>query len=256
MKYIPLKDDLSKSCDLLREAIEAHGGLERWLSVQEFVIRAKTGGIALPLRFQPGAFRYYEAHISTTEPRTTIFPHPGGEYRGVFESTTVQVLDPNMSVVQERKNARRFFTGFRRKFYWDDLDVMYFGGYALWNYLNLPFILASPGVIVNETDPWKGDKKTLRRLHAVFPEDMPTHCREQTFYFDSDNLLVRHDYTAEVFGQWAKASHYSWKHRNFDGIVIPTRRKVYPRKASNDPFRMITLVSIRIDSVTLINRGK
>ena len=42
MMYIPsIDDDLSKSCILLREAIKAHGGLQRWLPVQDFVIRAK-----------------------------------------------------------------------------------------------------------------------------------------------------------------------------------------------------------------------
>jgi hypothetical protein len=29
------------------------------------------------------------------------------------------------------------FKSLCRKFYWDDLDALYFGGYALWNYLNL-----------------------------------------------------------------------------------------------------------------------
>ena len=60
MMYVPSQDDLSKSCTLLRETIEAHGGLQRGLSVQEFVIRAKTGGIALPLRFQDRQFNAYQ----------------------------------------------------------------------------------------------------------------------------------------------------------------------------------------------------
>lgn len=240
---------------MLREAIQAHGGLEKWHSVQEIVIHARTGGIALPMRFQPSAFKSYKAHISTAEPRTVIIPHPGGDHTGVFEGDTVRILGRNGEVLEERKDPRSKFQRLNRKFYWDDLDVLYFGGYALWNYLNLPFFLASPDLEVREIDPWKEKGKAFRRLHAVFPGTIPTHCREQVFYFDEDALLVRHDYTAEVFGPWAKAAHYSGKYRDCEGLRIPMHRRVFPRKSSGSPLRLIILVAIDIDEVNLVNRS-
>ncbi|MEW6587413.1 MAG: hypothetical protein AB1442_17620 [Nitrospirota bacterium] len=249
---IPKKEDSEKCCELLRKAIQAHGGLEKWLSMFEFDIRARSGGIALPLRFQPAAFKSYRASISTTEPRTIVIPYPSGDQKGVFEGDTVKILDHSGQIIGERKNPRRMFKRLRRKFYWDDLDALYFGGYALWNYLNLPFLLAVPDIKVKEIEPWEENGKVLRRLHAVFPDDMPTHCKEQVFYFDSDYLLFRHDYTAEVFGTWAKAAHYSWNHKNFGGLFIPVRRRVYPRKSSGHPLLLITLVAIDIDEVRLI----
>ena len=255
MVKIPQKRDLENCCELLRNVIKAHGGLEKWRSLLEIVIRARGGGVALPMRFQRSAYKSYEAHIFTAEPRTVVIPFAGDGQKGIFEGDSVKILDRNNEVIEERKNPRMMFKGLRRKFYWDDLDALYFGGYALWNYLNLPFLLASPDIEVKEIESWEEDGKVLRRLHAGFPDNIPTHCKEQIFYFDSDNLLFRHDYTAEVFGTWAKAAHYSSRHKDFEGLLVPVRRRVFPRKSSGHPLRLITLVSIDIDEVKLISKS-
>jgi hypothetical protein len=44
---------MADNCELLDMVIDAHGGLKKWSSVRELIIRARTGGIALSLRFQP-----------------------------------------------------------------------------------------------------------------------------------------------------------------------------------------------------------
>lgn len=250
----PTQGDLRNCCELLKKAIEAHGGIGTWRSVQEFVVRVHTGGIALPLRLQSSAFKSVEVIVSTTEARTVIHPHPVEGQKGIFEGDIVRIADRNNRVLQERQDPRAYFGSLKRNILWDELDVLYFGGYALWNYLNLPFLLAGPGFSVTEIAPWKENGKTLRRLHAVFPPGIPTHCREQVFYFDPEYLLVRHDYTAEVFGQWAKAAHYSGNHRDYEGIIIPTRRKVFPRLSSNRPLRLITLVSVNIEVARVVKK--
>jgi len=252
---IPQERDMGNCCPLLRDAVKAHGGLEKWLSLLEIVIRARSGGVALPMRFQRSAYKSYEAHIFTAEPRILVMPFAGDGQTGIFDGDSVKILGCNNEVIEERKNPRKMFKRLRRKFYWDDLDALYFGGYALWNYLNLPFLLASPDIEVKEIESWEEDRKVLRRLHAIFPDNMPTHCKEQIFYFDSENLLFRHDYTAEVFGTWAKAAHYSSRYKDYKGLLVPVRRRVFPRKSSGHPLRLITLVSIDIDEVKLIGKS-
>jgi hypothetical protein len=37
---------------------------------------------------------------------------------------------------------------------------------------------------------------------------------------------VRHDYTAEAFGRWARGDHRSSGFETFDGLPVPTRRRV------------------------------
>ncbi|MBI2197732.1 MAG: hypothetical protein HYU42_03905 [Candidatus Rokubacteria bacterium] len=50
--------------DLVREAVEAHGGLARWQAVREIRARCRSGGFALASRLQPRAFRQYEVRVS------------------------------------------------------------------------------------------------------------------------------------------------------------------------------------------------
>jgi hypothetical protein len=226
------------------------------VSLQEIVIRARSGGVALPMRFRRSAFKSYEAHIFTAEPWTVVTPFAGAGQKEIFEGDSVKILGSNDEVIEERKNPRKMFKSLRRKFYWDNRDALYFGGDAPWNYLNLPFLLASLDIKVKETESWEEDGKVLRRVHAIFPDDMPTHCKEQFFYFDSDNFLFRHDYTAEVFGTLAKAAHYSSMYKNCGGLIVPVRRRVFPRKSSGHPLRLIIIVSIDIDEVKLIGKSE
>jgi len=52
-----------------------------------------------------------------------------------------------------------------------------------------------------------------------------------------------------AFGQWARAAHYCFDHSSFDGLVLPTRRLVYPRRDDNRPRSHPRLVWIEISAV-------
>ncbi len=239
---------------LLHDAVDAHGGLERWKEINEITFSAQTGGVALPLKLQFGAFKQYRGIVSADaeHPYAAFTPHPQDPLQGVFQNGAVRILAPGGRVVAEHKNPRSRFGDLTHMFMWDPLDSLYFGGYAMWNYMNLPFLLTAPGFELFEMDPWDEGGHKLRRLHAIFPAQMHTHSREQTFYFSEDGLLVRHDYTAEVFGSWAKAAHYCVGHKEFGGLTFPTMRRVFPRKQDNTPLRLITLVSIDIGDIKLV----
>jgi hypothetical protein len=62
---------------------------------------------------------------------------------------------------------------------------------------------------------------------------------------------MRLDYTAEVFGGWAKAVHYCRDYRNYSGLLVPTRRQVLPRKSDGHPRNFPTLVWIEVEEVAL-----
>jgi hypothetical protein len=160
-------------------------------------------------------------------------------------------IEEGGAVVAERRDPRAVFPYGRRALWWDHLDLVYFAGYALWGYACAPFLFAQEGYEVRELGPWEEDGESWRRLAVTFPDGIPAHSREQVFYFDEAFLLRRGDYTAEVFGGWAKAAHYCGEHREFGGILFPTRRRVYPRARSNRPRRFPTLVRIDVDSVEL-----
>jgi len=86
---------------------------------------------------------------------------------------------------------------------------------------------------------------------VTFPTELHTHSRQQVFYFGADGLLRRQDYTAEEFGDRANSAHYCFDHREFGGLVFPTRRRVFLRRPDNRPRRRPLLVWIDIQAVDL-----
>jgi hypothetical protein len=238
--------------ELLDEVIAAHGGIERYSSAGEIVARVASGGFAFVMRFQRGALEGFEGRVSTSEPRTVISPYPREGQRGIFEPEAVRIESDRGEVLAERSNPRAAFRSLRHNLWWDELDLLHFAGYALWGYLTTPFMFLRPGFELEELEPWQEDGERWRRLKVVFPPDIPTHSREQVFYFDDTGLLRRLDYTAEVFGSWAKAAHLCFDHRDFEGLVVPTRRRVYPRRRDNRPRPRPTLVWIDISEARLV----
>jgi hypothetical protein len=236
--------------ELLAEAVAAHGA-EAYDSATEISARVRCGGWAFPMRFQRGAFADFTGTVSTREPRAVLSPHPTPGRRGIFEPGRVRIESDMGEVLASRDDPRPAFRTFRHNVWWDDLDLVYFGGYALWGYLNAPFMLRRPGFEVEEAEPWREGGETWRGLRVHFPDDVPAHSREQLYYFDDRGFLRRNDYTAEVFGSWAKATHYCWDHARFDGVVAPTRRKAMPRRGNGKPLRAVTVVSITFDDIRL-----
>ena len=243
---------MTSGTELLNRAIEAHGGLNRWQRIRELVAHIRCGGAALPLRFKFGVFKSYEARLSTTTPNILFRPYAGKQNQGIFLGDAVRIESEWGQILAVRENPKEAFNSFRHKFYWDNLDALYFGGYAIWNYFTAPFLFLHKGFEIREIDPWEEKGQTWRRLHVTFPSHIPTHSREQVFYFNPEGLLMRLDYTAEVFGVWAKAAHYCLDHKNFLGLIVPTRRRVFPRKSDGHPRNFPTLVWIEVDDLAVI----
>lgn len=236
--------------ELLAEAIDAHGGAA-FDAATEVTAHVRCGGVALPMRFQRKAFADFIGTVSTREPRVTVSPFPKAGRRGVFDRGGVRIETDAGDLVEERSSPRPEFSRIRRNLWWDDLDALYFGGYALWGYINAPFVLRREGFEISEADPWREDGEVWRGLRVRFPDDVPAHSREQRYYFDDRGLLRRNDYTAEVFGGWAKATHYCWDHERFDGVVVPTRRRAMARRRNGKAVRAFALVSIAVSDVAL-----
>jgi hypothetical protein len=111
------------------------------------------------------------------------------------------------SIVGGRDNPRASFAGHKYETPWDPLHRAYFSGYAMWTYLNTPFLMALPGFVVEEMAPWKEDGETWCVLRAKFPAAIASHCQEQDFYFGPDLLLRRHDYKVDIAGSFPTAQY-------------------------------------------------
>jgi hypothetical protein len=239
---------------LLEEAIEAHGGARRWKKVSEIGAHVRSGGLLMRVKGRSRSFIDYGLNASTRKQSAVFEPYPEAGTSGLYAGDSVRVLATDGSIVEERDDPRAAFAGLpglRRNLRWDALDGLYFAGYAMWNYLNLPFLLSGAGFETSEGEPIEADGERWRRLDATFPEGVHTHCPEQTFYFDDRGLLRRHDYTPDVVSSLANAAHFCDEHVEVDGLTFPTRRRVVPKGPGGRPLAGPTVVWIELSSITV-----
>jgi hypothetical protein len=74
-------------------------------------------------------------------------------------------------VIAERHDPRAVFGG-RRNLWWDDLDLLYFGGYALWGYLCAPFIFTRDGFEIEDEEPWREGSPVPIPLVSIAIDDV------------------------------------------------------------------------------------
>jgi len=234
---------------IVHETIEAHGGPEYWNSLEALEADISARGFLFTAKQRP-ILRRVRMRASTREPRFSFldFPKPG-QTAELIGNDEVRILDSEGKTVARRENPRAAFRGMRRLFAWDDLDFIYFAGYATWNYLTTPFLLSRAGFVVEALPPLRGDLAPLTRLQVTFPEDVPTHSRQQVLYFDDQRLLRRLDYTAEIVGGWAHAAHLCDDYRTFDRLKAPTRRRVLPLPFGHRPLPGPTLVELEVHDI-------
>jgi hypothetical protein len=216
---------------LLDEVLTAHGGLERWRAVTALTAHGTFGGL-LRLRFPGNRMANVTARVQLAEQHVVFPGFPQEDQQAVFDRGDVRIETRDGEPINARRNARAAFAGpgvLRRNVRWDALDAAYFAGYAWWNYLSMPVLLTREEVTVAEGDTWLEAGERFRRLEVSFAPDIHTHSQRQTFYVDAGGLIRRHDYVARPIGRSARAAHYCYDNRHFDGLVFPTRRRVRPR---------------------------
>jgi hypothetical protein len=244
--------------ELLDEIIAAHGGLDAWRSVRRFDVHARAGGLLLKTRVPRNRFADTRLEVDTGRQYAVARDYPEPGRRGVFDAGTVRIESDGGEVLDERADARsRFFgrDGLRRNLRWDALDLVYFAGYAWWNYANQPLLLTREDVVVTEGQPIAAGVGMWRRIDATFPAGVHTHSPRQSFFYDDELRLRRHDYVAEVVGGFAHAAHMCDEHRRFDGLLIPTRRRVHPLGPRERPLPGPTLVSLDVLEVGVVRDG-
>jgi hypothetical protein len=237
---------------LLKEVLEAHGGLERWRAARSIQARVRSGGLLIRTRVPGNRFADFRVTVDVQEPRAVMDPFPKPGLRGVFERRRARIETDAGELVASRDDPRSAFfgrTGLRRNLRWDALDSSYFAGYAMWNYLTTPLLLTRDGVEVRGGDSWEKEGESWRRLEVTFGEGLDTHSRRQSFYFDAQGRLRRHDYVAEVVGRWARAAHYCAEHAQVGGLVFPTRRWVRPIRPGNRSLPFPTMVWLELSEL-------
>jgi hypothetical protein len=237
--------------NLLDLAVAAHGGLERWNRFKTLQARMSIGGAIFVAKQKPGLQDDVTYEVHTHEERVTIDRFAAPDRRLRFAPNRLTVETFGGEIVEVRDNPRDAFKGQTAKSAWDALHVGYFSSYALWTYLTLPFLYTYPGFVTEEIEPWHENGEEWRRLRAIFPDSVASHSREQVTHFGPDGLMRRHDYAVEVLGG-ATGANYSTNYRDYQGIKVPTTRRVYAYDASGQKVPEPLLVSIDIRSISFL----
>ncbi|RTE89487.1 hypothetical protein [Bradyrhizobium sp. LVM 105] len=227
---------------LLTDAIEAHGGLNRWKSHHALTATIVSGGDLWALKGVPQDPVARTMRVELHRQWASVAPFGTGRHTD-FTSDRIAILAADGSLVAERSNPRSSFARHDLRTSWDPLHRAYFNGYALWTYLTTPFLLAMDGFEVEEIEPWREGAETWRGLRATFPAKIASHSSEQDFYFGEDMLIRRHDYHVDIAGSFP-AAQYVTDPVNVDGIWIPTRRRAYLRGDELKPMLDTLMVSI------------
>lgn len=236
---------------LLDDIIAAHGGLEARKAFTRIEADIVTVGGLFPLKglaTDPTA-RRMTAWLH--EERASVTPFGAADQRTDFTPERIAVEKLDGSVVAESRDTPSLFAGHSLGTAWGPLHRAWFNGYAMWTYLNTPFLLAEEGVEIRELEPWTEGDEEWRVLRAFFPGRMATHSRRQEFYFGPDLMLRRHDYRVDIAGGFA-AAQSTGDYIDAGGILMPSRRRAFVRGPDNRPVTDLLMVSIDISNPRLV----
>jgi hypothetical protein len=235
--------------ELLNLAVRAHGGLERWNRVKSVKVAASITGAIWFVKSKGDALQNIVMTIETTTERL-VTDFPGQDKRSIFEPARVVIEKTDGTPIMARDDPEKSFEGQQRETPWDDVHVAYFAGEALWTYLNTPFLYTQPGFVTEEIASIHVDGETWRRLKVTFPDRVKSHTREQISCFGPDGLLRRHDYTVDILGG-ATGLNYASEYRDVDGIIVPTKRRIYAYEGDYQVVTEPLLVAIDMGEIGL-----
>lgn len=212
--------------DLLKLAVDAHGGLERWDAFRHLDVDISIDGAIWHAKQQPGLLVGKRIAILTHEEQLSMTPFGGDGLHSVFVPGRLTFETPQGEAVDRRDQPERAFEGQAFNTPWDHFHVAYFAGEAIWTYLTMPFLYTYPGFVVEEIEPWHEGGEAWRSLKVTFPQGIASHTREQITRFGPDGLIRRHDYTVDILGG-ATGAKYTSGYREFQGIRMPTVHRVF-----------------------------
>jgi len=168
----------TSTSELLDQAVKAHGGLDRWNKVKAIKVVASITGAIWFVKGKGDFLKNVILTAETRDERLTV-DFPGQNKRAVFEPHRIVIETLDGTLIEARDNPEKSFEGQQRETPWDDIQVIYFVGEALWTYLNTPFLYTHEGFITEEIPSVQVAGETWRRLKVTFPDNVKSHTREQ-----------------------------------------------------------------------------
>jgi hypothetical protein len=235
---------------LLKDAIDAHGGLDRWRRFEGVASTIVSGGRLWDIKRAKIIRTPRRATSEFRRQWTQVTPFGDPDWTMTWTPELVEITDSKSVIIAQRYNGRHNFD-LSYDAPWDPLNLAYFNGYAMWTYHAVPFVFGEPGYEAREIEPIEHEGEMLRGLAVRFPESVHSHTRQQRFYFGSDGLLRRHDYEVEVWANTPAAQFLS-DYVDVNGLKFPCCRRAFARRPDGRPDLDFPLVTIDLSDYTLL----
>ena len=239
--------------ELLKFVLDKHGGADRWNDAKEMTAHIYIHGGFWAAKGQPDLLSVETVTADVRRQRISMTPFGEG-HRLDFDMAAdrVTIFKADDGTVADSLDApRHSMAGYARDTKWSSTQTGYFISYATWLYVMEPHLFTMPGVVTQEIDPWNEEGEVWRRLQVTFPDTIAPHSRVQTYYFDSDTGLQRRlDYCVNVNGD-APVAQYTSEHKDFNGLIVPTRRRVLLRRPDNTAIREHASILLDVTDVAL-----
>jgi hypothetical protein len=208
---------------VIERACRSYGGDDHWRRLELRLEMRALAGLIPAMKGVGKTFPRPGRMLVRPAARSVIFedyPTPGT--RACFEDGMIWLEDDGRRHTGAA-NHRGSFTGWQKWRRWQPLDAVYFFGYAVTHYHAVPFTLPE-GRLLRHRAHAQGDILTVE-----LPRSLHTHNRRQTFHFDAEGLIQRHDYVAEIVGWWAAGAHFWRDYVRVDGFPVARTRHVVAR---------------------------
>ena len=242
---------------LVSHVLKAHGGRDHWRNKTAFSAHVSISGALLPPpdgRPPDGApFVAIGGYHLTTAPQRrptvrelviegdTRIPHL--KMFGSTDVTRYGVYTPNRAefrtmsdrLLEALDNPVEALAARPPDRPLRQIERLFLFGGMVWSAITIPFLLDAPGVLVGE--------EPGRRLTVEFPDTIEPLAPKRLLHVTQDGLIGRYDYELRYLYP-ALLMDTASAHASFDGIVVPTLRRVRPLKAGSE--RSPALLDIEI----------
>jgi hypothetical protein len=230
---------------LLDQVLEAHGGLQQWNNLSDLVTEIQMEGHLCPPAAPSSTIPRSQAFFSLRQQRIIIVTDDGGE-RILIEPHLVSFLGVRSSQLKVFPISETEAWAACAEGNLDLLRTAYILGFAIRQYVTVPFLYTEPGFTVEEIDPWQEDGETWRVLKIGFPSDIEAPARVQYAYYGAEGLLRRTRYRLGGAEDTDRVDYVS-SYQEINGIWLPLAHEVLPchsegRKLPGKPLARIRLV--------------
>lgn len=236
---------------LLEAVLRQSGGIDLWRMTRRFTTHLSMRGTLCAQRCPSAQLKDLVVQGSTQTQTLEIIGFYAPHLRALYRPNWVALEGLDGRVLMARQAVPAEFRSRLHSASWDELQLAYFCGYLVWNYMVVPFILANPDFSHRELRRKRVGKELMSRLHVSFPSDVMTHATEQVFYFDDETRLRRLEYAAAQEDRSRTAQEFT-AHQRFSGILVPTLCRLSSMEAdamqgSNPPLLDIEIFDVSFE---------